>query len=62
MTIAYWVADEDDEKHRADSEDDAHQWASANLPPDSFYTVTKIGPSRVGSAKQELFRTPSGKD
>jgi hypothetical protein len=59
MRVDYWVAVDGDEKHCADSEDAAHQWAMANLRPESFYTVVRIGPGKVGSTQPELFRTPS---
>ena len=58
MNITYWVAVDGDEKHRADSEDAAHSWALANLRAATSYTVIRVGPSDVGVAQEELFRTP----
>lgn len=40
------------------SMDAAQAWATANLGPAVFYTLTQIGPSNVGSALPTTFKTP----
>lgn len=38
--------------------DQAHAWATQNLGPGVFYTLTRIGPNSVGATASELYKTP----